>query len=118
MAEIHVNGLAPDRSTGNRALVKASSISSPYSVAGRIQTSDDTTIHTVTFDHVIDRINFWFDGTTYMWISWESAMASTGVFLARTYHSLPVRCKTMYFKAYDSTATNLFYLATYRLLEK
>ena len=118
MAEIRVNGLAPDRSTGNRALVKASSISSPYSVTGRIQTSDTTTVHTVTFDHVIDRITFWFDGSTYMYVSWESAMASPNIFIQYTYHSLPVRCKTMYFKAWASTATNLFYLATYRLLEK
>lgn len=119
MAKIHVDGLIPDRSTEGRTLFTQSSLPRLNTVA-RFATSS-TDVVTTTFDHTISQILLWFDGTATARLSFDTATLASGddylEAYEMTHYYLPVHTKKMYIRPSDTTATNFYYIATYKILE-
>lgn len=95
---------------------------------GRISTSS-TAVVTVTFDHVIDWVKVYFDGAAQVDINFtdgdfttEASGPLASVLQAlRAYEFSPyyftVHTKKMYLRPAVSDATNIYYMANYKVLE-
>jgi len=119
LAKIHSQNLIPDRNTEGRTLFTQSSLPRLNTVA-RFATSS-TDIVTTTFDHTVSQILLWFDGTSTARLSFDTATLASGddylEVYEMTHYYLPVHTKKMYIRPSDTTATNFYYIATYKILE-